>query len=71
MSCINFLLLEYHAEFYSDHYFTVAEGFPRQSGGFVQIGDAPGLGLILNEQEIANHPPLKTVSTTGGKRKGI
>ena len=71
MSCINFLFLEYHAEFYSDHYFTVTSGFPRQEGGYVQIEDTPGLGLVVNEEEIAKHPPLKSVSASGGKIKGI
>ena len=71
LSCVNFYLLEYHAEFYSEHYMTVAEGFPRQRNGYVQISDAPGLGLVLNEEELGKHPPLEKVSSSGGTRKGI
>ena len=71
MSCSNFYLLEYHAEFYSSHYMTVCTGFPRQENGYVQIDDSPGLGLELNEQEISKHPPLEKVSSSGGTIRGI
>lgn len=70
-SIINFEIQEYHAEFYTGHYFTVFHGFPRQQAGYVTISDAPGLGLELNEAEIAAHPPLKKVSARGGSTKGI
>ena len=70
-SIINFEIQEYHAEFYSDQYFTVCPGFPRQKGGYVQLSDAPGLGLELDEEEIAKHPPLKKVGARGGSVKGI
>jgi galactonate dehydratase len=70
-SIINFEIQEYHAEFYTPHYFTVCDGFPRQQDGYVTLGDAPGLGLALNEAEIAAHPPLRRVSARGGRRKGI
>jgi galactonate dehydratase len=53
----NFLIQEYHAEFYTPHYFTVTRGFPRQRDGYVELSDAPGLGLELDEGEIARHPP--------------
>jgi galactonate dehydratase len=55
---VNFEIQEYHAEFYSDQYFTVFDGFPRQKNGHVTLSDAPGLGLEINEAEIAAHPPL-------------
>ena len=55
---VNFETQEYHAEFYSDQYFTVFDGFPRQKDGHVTLSDAPGLGLEINEAEIAAHPPL-------------
>ena len=70
-SIINFEILEYHAEFYTEHYFTVFDGFPRQQDGYVTLSDAPGLGLEMNEDEIAAHPPLKRVSSRGGRVKGI
>jgi galactonate dehydratase len=71
LSTFNFLVLEYHAEFYSDHYFTVSDGFPRQKDGYVEIPDTPGLGITLREDEIAKHPPLEKTSASGNKLKGI
>jgi galactonate dehydratase len=70
-SIINFEIQEYHAEFYTAHYFTVFDNFPRQQDGYVTLSDAPGLGLEINEAEIAAHPPLKRVSARGGTVKGI
>ncbi|MEZ4713031.1 MAG: mandelate racemase/muconate lactonizing enzyme family protein [Caldilineaceae bacterium] len=71
LSIINFEIQEYHAEFYTDHYFTVFDGFPRQQDGYVTLPDAPGLGLAINEDEIAAHPPFQRVSARGGTVKGI
>ena len=70
-SLINFEIQEYHAEFYSEHYFTVLNGFIRQKDGYVDLSDAPGLGLELNESEIAKHPPLKKPTASGGTLRGI
>jgi galactonate dehydratase len=70
-SILNFEIQEYHAEFYTEHYFTVFRGFPRQKDGYVRLSDAPGLGLELDEDEIAAHPPLKKVSARGGTTRGI
>ena len=70
-SIINFEIQEYHAEFYTEHYFTVTKGFTRQVDGYVTLGDAPGLGLELDDDVIAAHPPLKKVIARGGKVKGI
>ena len=70
-SLTNFLIQEYHAEFYTAHYFTVTDGFPRQKEGYVEIGDAPGLGLTLNDDEIARHPPLPRPGASGGTIRGI
>jgi galactonate dehydratase len=70
-SIINFEIQEYHAEFYTEHYFTVTKGFARQEDGYVTLGDAPGLGLELDDDVIAAHPPLKKVTARGGKVKGI
>jgi len=70
-SIINFEIQEYHAEFYTEHYFTVLDGFVRQKDGYVVVSDAPGLGLELNEAEIAAHPPLAKTSSAGGTVRGI
>ena len=70
-SIINFEIQEYHAEFYTKHYFTVLDGFARQVDGYVELSDAPGLGLELNESEIAKHPPLSKVTSAGGTVRGI
>ena len=70
-SAINFLILEYHAEFYTDHYFTVTKGFPRQKDGYIELSESPGLGLVLDEEEIAKHPPLDKTSSSGGTVRGI
>ena len=71
LATVNFFILEYHAEFYSEHYSKVAKGFPRQKDGYVRITDAPGLGLTLDEDEIARHPPLPKVSASRGTIRGI
>lgn len=52
----NFLIQEYHAEFYEPHYFEVVEGLPRQKNGYVEISDRPGLGLTLHEELLKRHP---------------
>jgi galactonate dehydratase len=70
-SIINFEIQEYHAEFYTQHYFTVLDGFTRQVDGYVELSDAPGLGLELNEAEIAAHPALVKVTSAGGTVRGI
>ena len=68
---VNFLILEYHAEFYTEHYFTVTEGFPRQKDGYVELPDSPGLGLSLDEEEIAKHPPLDASAVSTKRFRGI
>ena len=67
----NFEIMEYHAEFYSPHYFKVFDGFPRQKDGYVTLTDKPGLGLDLNEKEILKHPPYKSTDAKGGANKTI
>jgi galactonate dehydratase len=68
---VNFLIQEYHAEFYTPHYFDVTRGFPRQREGYVELSDAPGLGLELDEAEIARHPPFPRAEARGGSMRGI
>ena len=67
----NFLIQEYHAEFYDPHYFDVTAGFPRQEDGYVKLSDAPGLGLEFVEDEIARHPPMERTTAAGGSIRGI
>ena len=70
-SIVNFEIQEYHAEFYTEHYFSVFHGFPRQSDGYIELSDKPGLGLEINYEEITKHPPLKKTHERGGTIKGI
>ena len=70
-SIVNFEIMEYHAEFYDSHYFDVCPGFPRQSGGCVELSSAPGLGLKLNDEVVAAHPPMMRTSSSGGTVRGI
>ena len=64
----NFLIQEYHAEFYEPHYFDVVDGLPRQKDGHVELGDGPGLGLTLNEDVLAAHPYS---AQRAGRQRGI
>lgn len=68
---LNFEIQEYHAEFYTEHYFTVFDGFPRQEAGYVTLTDTPGLGLTMNEDAIADHPARSKVNARGGFIKRI
>lgn len=56
VSLPNFLIQEYHAEFYQPHYFEVFDGLPRQRDGYVELPKGPGLGLSFNEEVAAAHP---------------
>ena len=70
-SIVNFEILEYHAEFYDSHYFDVFRGFPRQREGYVELNPAPGLGLTMDEDVIASHPPMASTTARGGTTRGI
>ena len=70
-SIVNIEIQEYQAEFYTEHYFSVFHGFPRQSDGYIELSDKPGLGLEINYEEITKHPPLKKTHARGGTIKGI
>lgn len=52
----NFLIQEYHAEFYEPHYFDVVRGLPRQKDGYVGLPSGPGLGVSLDEDVLRMHP---------------
>lgn len=62
----NFLIQEYHAEFYEPHYFEVFEGLPRQKNGYVDLPQGPGLGLTINEEVLAAHPYLPLIPSERG-----
>ena len=68
---VNFEIQEYHAEFYSPWYFDVCPGFPRQSEGHITLTDAPGLGLDLDLNAIAAHPPLQKTTSSGHSNRRI
>ena len=52
----NFLIQEYHAEFYEPHYFEVFDGLPRQKDGYVELSEDAGFGLTLTEEVFDAHP---------------
>ncbi len=52
----NFLIQEYHAEFYEPHYFEVFDGLPRQKDGYVELSEDAGFGLTLDEDVFNAHP---------------
>ena len=54
----NFLIQEYHAEFYEPHYFEVVQGLPRQKDGYVNLPEGPGLGISLDDELLDKHPYL-------------
>lgn len=70
-SIINFEIMEYHAEFYTDHYFRLFDGFVRQTDGYVTLSDAPGLGLEINDEEISAHPPYEKGAHQRNIARGI
>lgn len=67
----NFLIQEYHAEFYSPQYFEAFDGFPRQEDGYLRLSDAPGLGLTMNEDVVAAHGFDAGANARGGTRRRI
>ena len=54
----NFLIQEYHAEFYEPHYFQVVQGLPRQKDGYVNLPEGPGLGISLDDELLDRYPYL-------------
>lgn len=70
-SIVNFEIQEYHAEFYGPHYFKMIEGLPSQVDGYLELGDEPGLGVRLNEAEIAAHPPFPEEVILKARKKRI
>lgn len=54
----NFLIQEYHAEHYEQHYFDIFPGLPRQQNGYVDLPRGPGLGIGFDEEMANAHPYL-------------
>ena len=52
----NFLIQEYHAEFYEPHYFEVIRGLPRQKNGVVDLPIGPGLGIEVDDELLERYP---------------
>jgi len=71
LTMTNFLIQEYHAEFYTPHYFDAFDGFPRQVDGYVTVPDTPGLGLTINEEVLAAHGYDPTVTARAGTSRRI
>ena len=62
----NFLIQEYHAEFYEPHYFEVFDGLPRQKDGYVELPKGPGFGLTFNEEVADAHRYLPLTPSERG-----
>ena len=71
LTITNFLIQEYHAEFYTPHYFDAFDGFPRQVDGYLTVPDTPGLGLTINEEVLAAHGYDTTVTARAGTSRRI
>ena len=52
----NFLIQEYHAEFYEPHYLEVVCGLPRQKNCDVDLPSGLGLSIALDEDILNMHP---------------
>src|ERR671933_213945 len=52
----NFLIQEYHAEFYEPWFFDLLPDQPRRTGNHVALSDRPGLGVTLDESVARAHP---------------
>jgi galactonate dehydratase len=52
----NFLIQEYHAEFYEPWFFDLLPDQPRRTGNHVTLSNRPGLGVTLDEAVARAHP---------------
>jgi galactonate dehydratase len=52
----NFLIQEYHAEFYEPWFFDLVPDQPRRTGNSVPLPNGPGLGVTLDEGVARAHP---------------
>jgi L-alanine-DL-glutamate epimerase-like enolase superfamily enzyme len=52
----NFLIQEYHAEYYEPWFFDLCPDQPRRTGIHVPLPSGPGLGITLDEGVARAHP---------------
>ncbi|MFN8524580.1 MAG: mandelate racemase/muconate lactonizing enzyme family protein [Chloroflexota bacterium] len=52
----NFLIQEYHAEYYEPWFFDLCPDQPRRTGNHVPLPSGPGLGITLDETVARAHP---------------
>jgi galactonate dehydratase len=52
----NFLIQEYHAEYYEPFFFDLCPEQPRRTGNHVPLPPGPGLGITLDEAVARAHP---------------
>jgi len=52
----NFLIQEYHAEFYEPWLFDLVPDQPRRTGNHVPLPNGPGLGITVDEAVVRAHP---------------
>jgi galactonate dehydratase len=52
----NFLVQECFDDFLAPWAFDIMHGVPRVTNGYIEPSDAPGIGVELDEQEMARHP---------------
>src|SRR4051794_35328121 len=64
----NFLIQEYHAEFYEPWFFDLCPEQPRRTGPSVPLPTGPGLGITLDESVARAHP---LIETGGWHKRGI
>lgn len=64
----NFLIQEYHAEYYEPWFFDLCPGQPRRVGAHVPLPTGPGLGITLDEDVAWAHP---LVTAPGWHQRGI
>jgi galactonate dehydratase len=64
----NFLIQEYHAEFYEPWFFDLCPDQPRRIGATVPLPNGPGLGITLDESVARAHP---LAPAQGWSRRGI
>jgi galactonate dehydratase len=58
----NFLIQEYHAEYYQPWFFDLCPEQPRRHGNSVPLPQGPGLGITMDEDVAKSHPLLERLS---------
>jgi galactonate dehydratase len=56
----NFLIQEYHAEYYEPWFFDLCPEQPRRTGNHVPLPPGPGLGITLDKAVASAHPYVPT-----------